>query len=70
MTMNEEKAKEKLRQLAKEMDEEYAGIVTRHNERRASGDAGPRDRQTLQMNGRLDILARWACRLRIEADRL
>lgn len=54
----------KLCAIAKEMDEEYEGIVRRHNERLTTGKAGDRDRQTLQMNGRLDILARWAARLR------
>jgi hypothetical protein len=57
----------KLRAIAKEMDEEYVGIVERHNERLATGKillGSHRDRQTLQMNGRLDILARWAARLR------
>ena len=56
-----------LRQLAKAMDEEYEGIVRRQNERVPK--AKKRDRQTHQIDGRLDILARWAARLRVEADR-
>ncbi len=65
MTMNEI-----LYRLSKEMDQEYEEIVERQNVRIIlEGVPHHNDPTFQQMHGRLQILAQWACRLRVEADK-
>lgn len=59
-----------LRALASEMDREYERLarvqhVDRLGRRRSSSGCSAGE---LQIGGRLDMLAFWACRLRCEAD--
>jgi len=61
-------SRELLAGLAREMDEEYARLVEWQARRRTLGGR-VRDRAVSQVDGRMDVLARWGCRLRIEARR-
>lgn len=51
-----------LRSIAKRMDEEY--VRTQEAQSKATKERGERSHEAVQLGGRLDILARWAARLR------